>query len=601
MSPGAEQHLIKPHPQRSDWYAIPPAWIASIGTAPSIQLDKRYGPLVHRSHLPILAKLYPAADVFLQGLRSQVGSNIDLSSDQIAKRAAFDATTEPNGWKLRDYQHAGREFITSRRGVLLSDSMRVGKSAQVVSSHDVNSGPLVVIAPLATREVWLSWFKRRWPGVRPTVLQGKQPVFVNPKKIKTIKKDRGFDVIEAESYTQEQLKAAKLVFANYDIIAGWQNFGNLRIGTLAFDECHILAHRRSRRSIAAQFLATSAERVIGATGTPVWNRPSGLFTMLSCINPGAWGTSFLYLSRYCDGHAGSHGFVADGTSNEEEFKDRLTEVMIRRTWEDISGQLPQIERTVEVVEISEKQSFEIEKEAERVRDHATKTTAIGALARFRRLLGHLKIDGATDAALRVLQSNERVIVWTWHRDVALKIEQNLAKANFPGFVVSGSTDMNIREEIFNRWRKHPCSPLVITLAVGQVGIDLSAARQEIFAELDFTPSVMAQAEMRPFTPTQPISATYIIIDHEVDRKILEALQTKCDLANRLGVPAAESTIDVIVSAFAQGGGAVGTKTTANVFDFSALAAAVLADHPIEDDTTDGHGTMWDYDWEVGDV
>lgn len=582
---------LVPYPKRADWFAIPPAWLPAIASAPAVQLDQCYGPIVHRTHLPILAKLYSQAALFLDGLRSQVGLPDDPIVDQ--RHRDFDATTEPYGWKLRPYQHAGRDFIRARRGTLLADSPRVGKSAQCVASHDPDSGPMVVVAPLATREVWLSWFRRRWPDIRPTVLQGKQPIFVNAKAPRASKRDRGYDVIEAESYDPDQLKAAKLVFLHYDILAGWQNYGNIRIGTLVFDEVHVASRQRTKRSVGAQFISNNAERVIGATGTPVWNKPSGLYTMLSCMNPGAWGLRYDFLTRYCGGHPGLHGFEADGTSNEAEFQDRLSELMIRRTWESISGQLPAITRTVEVVEINERQAFEIEKEAERVRDHSHKSTAVGAMARFRRLIGRLKIPGAVDAALRVLQAEERVIVWVWHRDIALKIDDELTKAGYPGFVVTGSTPMDVRESIFDQWRKHPAAPLMISLSVGQVGIDLSAARQEVFAELDFTPVVVAQAEMRPFTATQPISAIYIILDHEIDRKIIEAIQTKCELADRLGIPAADSAIGVLASAFS----GKGMFATAGDFNVDMLAAAILSDHPEEEDTSDYHGELWHHDWE----
>jgi len=502
--------------------------------------------------------------------------------------------TTANGWNLRGYQHDGRDFIRDRRGTLLADQMRLGKTAQLVASHELDDGPLIVVAPLATREVWLGWFRRRWPDIRPLVLQGKTVAYINPKtkKPSTRRKDRGYDLLEGDYFDETMLKNAQLVFMNYDILAGWKNFGNRRIGTLIFDEIHLLSNKASHRSKAALFMSTVADRVIGATGTPVWNKPAGLYTTLASITPGAWGKYYEYAARYAGGRMGAHGFVADGTSHEEEFRLRMQEVMIRRTWQSVIGQVPPITRTVEVVEITERQAFAVEKEAERVRDHAHKSTVIGATARFRRLLAQLKLEGSIDAAKRVLDGGERVIVWTWHRDIALRIEEALAKQGYPGFVVSGATHQDIRETIYNRWRAHPCSPLCITLSVGQVGIDLSAARQEVFAELDYTPAIVAQAEMRPFNGQQPVAATYVIIDHDIERKILEALQTKCELAFRLGVPAAESAIDVIASGFTGIGGGDLTPD-----DLDALASAVLADHPEDEDDNDYHGTLWNFDWE----
>ena len=469
-----------------------------------------------------------------------------------------------------------------------------GKTAAALASHDPASGPLVVVAPLPTREVWLTWFRKRWPDERPVVLAGRGVKYFDNegtrKQPVKRRRDPGYDIIDSDRFDPQAFARAKLIFANYDILNDWKDFGFRRIGMLVFDECHVItwkAGATAKRATAALYISSSAERVVGLSGTPMWNKPVGLYTMLTCLNPGAWGKPFDFRNRYSVLTEGEYGLVSNGTQNEEEFKLRLTEIMLRRTWQDVSGHLPQIERTVEVVPITEKQIFEVEKQAEAVRDHSRRSTAVGAVARFRRLLAKLKLPVAVDAALRVLQSGEKVIVWTWHRDIALAIEEQLAKADFPGYVVSGNTDMDLRQEIFTRWGKGDAAPLVITLSVGQVGIDLSAARQEVFAELDFTPAIVAQAEMRPFTPTQPIAATYIIIDHEIERKLLEALQTKCEVSNRIGVPAAESAVEVLATTFS--GGAAG-------FDVGSLADAILADHPDLADIEDNfHGNAWSFD------
>jgi len=591
VTAGARTHAqVLPHPSRPDWFAVPKSWGPDCGGAPQVQIDRHYGTIVHRSHLPLLVEAHPEISAHLapQGISAASAGLRD-----VAARAAFDATTAPNGWTLRNYQHDGREFIRARRGTLLGDSMRLGKTSQVIASHDPELGPLMIVAPLATREVWLAWFKRRWPEERPVVLDGRTLVHDHGKKPLKPRKDPGFDLMSGDRFDAARLRAAKLIFCHYDILGAWKDLGGNLIGTIVFDEIHIASQRASRRAQAVMYAANRAARVIGATGTPIWNRPAGLYTTLQAIAPGAFGTFFDYAMRYCDAQPGPHGYIYSGSSNEIEFKARMAEIMIRRTWQDVSGELPPIERSVEVVPITPKQQFEIEKQAERVRDHGKQTTAVGALARFRRLLGSIKVDAAADVAQRVLDSGEKVVVWAWHHEIAVQLERALATGGHPGFVISGRTSQGVREEILNRWRALATpAPLCITLAVGQVGIDLSAARQEVFAELDFTPSIVAQAEMRVFSTARPMSASYVIVDHDIDRKILAALQNKCDVAYRMGVPAAESTIGVLASAFAQA--ADGPD------DFDALARAIATAHPDLNDIDDSshfHGSLWTYDWE----
>lgn len=505
---------IVPYARRRDWYLIPPELAPLVSMAPGIQLfaGKHVG--VHRTHLPLLAQL---------GFESAQRA-LMLPPAQQAARDALDAVTAPLGFELRNYQHEGREFILPRRGVLLADMMRLGKTLTCVSAHDPASGPLLVVGPLAAREVWTRWMKLRWPHVEPVVLRGR-------------------------TYNPDLIRDAPCIFGHYDILLAWQNLGLRRLGTLVFDEAHLLSNKRTKRTQAAILLASRAEKVIAATGTPLWNQPIGLWAILSCLNPGGWGTYFNFCERYANPQIGPYGTKYEGASNTDEFRARMTEVMIRRTWQDVRSDLPPIERSVELADVTEQQMFRLEMAAEAARDVAKKVTKIGSEARFRRLLGQLKIPLAVEIAERVLRGDEPVVIWTWHRDIARKIAAAISKKGYPSFVATGQDSVDARERTITEWKTHPISALVCTISIGQVAIDLSHARQAIFAEVDFTPATVAQAEMRTFSPSKPMAITYLIVDHEVDRRLIAALQEKCATADELGVPAADTAIDVIARAF----------------------------------------------------
>jgi SWI/SNF-related matrix-associated actin-dependent regulator of chromatin subfamily A-like protein 1 len=566
-----------PFKRRSEWFTIPRSWAPEIAPAPKIQLDQGHL-IAHLTHLPILAAQHHEVRAYLDARSSS-------ELERVRAHAAFDAVTAQNGWSLRSYQHEGRDYIRARRGTLLADTMRLGKTCTSVASHDPESGPLLVVAPLVTREVWISWMRKRWPDKKPVILMGKAPGRAKKTKSRNIQRDDAI-VLQADKFDPSVIADADLIFCNYDIIAGWRDFGGRRIGTMVLDEAHLLSNKKTHRTESAFILTTACERVIAATGTPLWNRPKGLWALLSILNPGAWGKWFEFAERYCDGKPGAHGYEAEGVSNEDEFKIRLRELMIRRTWQDVLTDLPAMERSIETIDISEKQAFEVEKEAERVRDASKRRIPAGDLARFRRLLARLKIQGAIDAAQRVMSEGERVVVWAWHNDIAFKLDEAFSKAGHPSFVVTGRTDPETREEIFNRWRATPAAPLVITMAVGQVGIDLSAARHAVFAELDFTPAIVAQAEMRVFSALRPSAITYMIIDHAVERSLLTSLQSKCEMSQRMGTPAAETAIDTLSLAFG----------VSDSGDLDRLAGAIFSDHDGAFDNDD-HSSNWYHDAE----
>lgn len=420
---------------------------------------------------------------------------------------------------LRPYQQTGRNFMVHRRGTLLGDQQRLGKTVQIVSAHDPADGKLIVVGPLISRGVWLSWFRKRWPDARIVYLTGR----------------------EAD---MEKIANADCIFLHYDILPAWQ-FANKRIGTLVFDEAHRLSNPQTKIAAAAGLLAAQAERVVCATGTPLWNEPRGLFTILSLCNPGAWGNFYSYAKRYCNGQAGSFGFEAKGTSNEEEFQARLKEVMLRRTWEEVLGQLPDINRSVITVPLSAKDRIAIDKQLEADRDgKINPRTLIGDMARLRRIFGEYKLTVAVDTAINVLRQRKPVVLWTWHKDIAEKLDARLSDNFYAAHVITGETPEKERNRILEFWRGSN-QALIISMGVGQTAIDLSHAKDAIFVELDYTPTVVSQAEYRTYAMGQPMNITYLTTDHAVEMSIVRALMRKCALATKLGIPAAESAIDLL--------------------------------------------------------
>ena len=500
------------HRRRPDWYVTPQAWLPEVAAVPAVNLGAGNSLEVHLTHLPLLVRQHPEVAALLPVADMTARGQLDEECRQL-------------GFVPRLHQHSGAEFARSRRGTLIADQMRLGKTLCALLAHDPAVGPLVVVAPLAARGVWIDWFRRRWPDEEPAVLKGK-------------------------TFVPEAVADKRIIFTHYDILPAWQtSFSDTRIGTLVLDEAHVLSNSRTKRTQAVFLLGARAERVIALTGTPLWNRPYDLWAILAILNPGAWGSHYDFGQRYCDPILGTHGTSYLGTSHEEEFRTRLAEVMIRRTWMDVRVDAPPSSRTVEIADITEAQAYRLEVLAEKVRDFSKARVHAGDLARFRRLLGTLKSGAAADAALRVLDGGEPVVVWAWHRDVAYRIAQELADRGHVAYTITGDDDQPLREATIDAWRGCSVAALVVTISVGQVAIDLSHARQAVFAEVDFTPTTIAQAEMRIFSPARPMAITYIVVDHTVDRALVGALCKKCEVAETLGVPAAETAIDVIAGAF----------------------------------------------------
>lgn len=499
--------MIRPHPQRKEWFQIDPMTAQVVANLPGIQWDGSSGLYrIHRSHLPLIDD--PEARKLLE---------IKATSSVWEAR---DARTEPLGFKLRTTQQQAIDFIEPRRGALIGDDPRLGKTLSALMAHDPRRGSFVVVAPLSTRAVWLGWMRRAFPEYADQI-----------------------GVITGRKFDADVIRKP-FVFGHYDVIHRWQSL-SARIGTLVFDEAHQLVNREARRAIAAGLLQMNAEKVIPMTGTPIWNLPPDLWAVLGLVAPGAWGSYYDFSNRYGAPVSTAHGVKYTGASNQEELNARLSEVMIRRRWVDVAEDLPPITRSVIVAEVTDAGRNKLDILAAKLRSEKTNTA--GNLAAYRRQVTIFKEKTVFHEASKITSRGEPVVVWTWHKDYADRLH-NMMNGQFDkpvSFLIHGDISPAKRDEIMDAWKRHPNAVLIATMPVAQVGIDLSHARVAIFAEIDYTPAILGQAEMRTFSPLRPMDIIFVVANHIVDQRIVRALVHKLSAANPFGVGAAVDAIDAL--------------------------------------------------------
>lgn len=453
---------------------------------------------------------------------------------------------------LRPHQVAGVEFIRTRRGTILADEQRVGKTPTIMWSHDPDGGPMVVIGPLAARAVWHEWAARRfgWCGVDAcsvcTRVSVSHPMHSWAPSFVALA-GRALDAAQLEV-----AKHARVIFCHYAIVPTWRELFSVlpSIGTLAVDEAH-LAGIQSRNSLTIEsirFLNTVAKRAVFASGTPLYNKPKGLWSILDIVTPGAFGQFWDFARRYCDARPGAYGWTAEGASNEAELRERLKDVMLRRLWVDIRGDLPPLNRTLEVVALSDSKRDAVEELAARIRSKSGGGSVVGDLARLRKLYAHEKTNAAVQSIKQSLAAGHNVIAWAWHKEVAHALVRLLGDCAARVFgPISGDTSPSEREEIIETARGHSGpTVLVATMAALATAVDLSFADCEIFVELDWNPPNIAQAEMRPFNGKQPIQAIYLVADCDVEQKLADALISKLETAGKLGLAAGVGSVQSVL-------------------------------------------------------
>lgn len=495
---------------RWDWWIVPRAWADAVGyRMPGIVIHRDGRVEVHRSHLPVYAAAgYP-----------------------VPETVEVEPPTSARGVELRPWQRRATSWAASRRGTLVVAEPRLGKTALALTLHDPSTGPLLIFAPLDVRAVWIAWVERVFPGANVLCLEG-----------------HDIDIAA--------LRRADVVIAHYDILA-WQRVSGVSIGTLIVDEIHLLSNPTSERAKAVRFFAPLARRVISLTGTPLWNHVAGLWPVLAATNPGAWGsTPFHFKQRYCSPTVTEHGWRYGEISNADEWRARVAEVAFAASWRVERPDLPPTIRRTIPAKVSDDELLVLDEVAAGLRAEGVTDTTIGAISRYRSATGMLKVPTATERAL-LISADQPVVVWSWHKAVVKSIAAATRAAGRDTFLIHGGRDakeggrpMSAAERVrqIDAWRQTARGVLCATLAVGQVGIDLSHARHAIVVQLDWTPAVDYQGEMRTFDPSRVMTIEYVTVDHPVEVMVTDHVVRKLARAESSAMPAAGSDFSIAADA-----------------------------------------------------
>jgi hypothetical protein len=481
--------------KRPDWYTWrdpPLEWCSANAELPGLQPGMGGGKLLvdfHVSHVPCLPDEAQAVVNRIQ----RYYRPIDMSL-------------------MRLYQATDYTRFDDQRGVLLAYEMRVGKSCLACHLHDPATGLLVVTGPLAAREAWRDWVGRTF-DFPLCCLQGRLNV--------------------------EQPRGYPAYFCHYDILAAHSDFfQRQRVGTFVLDEVHLWQSKYSQRMGAASLIAPGAHKVLGLSGTPVWNKPKSLYPLLHMLMPGAWGSAFEFKKRYCDAQPGAHGWTYEGATNVEELRARLDRVMVRRTWADVAPELPPTVRVVEPVPLTGAQYAAVEAATMKASLACGGSTEAGYLAKLRRKLAEIKVKPAVETAKAAAADGHKVVLWTWHNEIGDKTAALLPPEST--FRLRSADDAGTRDwnvESFRNW-DGPAF-MVASMGVGGVGLDLSCSDYAIFVELDWTPANVLQAEMRTFHMSRPHVVVVLYTDDPVESKLIEALDVKNGFAGALGFSSQE--------------------------------------------------------------
>lgn len=476
-------------------------------------------------------------DVTLARLEESV-SAYEAARDAVAKifggerlRFAREPIRAPRGYQL---EAADLALTTGR--LLLGDDVGLGKtfSALLMLRHP-DSLPAVVVCPLHLQEQWVGEIRKTFSGLHTHIVQ-KTTVYDPSKK-------RG-----ARGRTPDVL------VMSYSKIFGWADHLAGEVRTVIFDEAQELRLSTSQKYRACARLADGATFLMGTTATPVYNYGGELYNVMQVIAPDALGTKEEFVQEWGSEYNGKVMITepkALGSHIREE------SLFLRRTRKDVGRELGDCVRVPHIVEadsdVLDREAADVASLADLILSGAgtgqERMRAAGDLDwRMRRATGLAKAPYVAAFVRMLLESEEKVILWGWHRDV-YKIWHSAfdaAKVGYAMYTGSETPAGKIREsERFLKDEK--CRVLMMSLKSG-AGLDglQEVCRVGVFGELDWSPAMHDQCLGRLHRDGQPdpVVGYFLTCDFGSDPTILDTLGVKRSQAEPIRDPTAPVLVNM---------------------------------------------------------
>ena len=430
----------------------------------------------------------------------------------------------PKGFEYMPFQKAGVAYALKRRGTLIGDEMGLGKTIEALGI--INADPkiksVLVICPATLKRNWqIEAFK--------VLVQANQ---FNPH------------VVDSQNLGIK----TRFTIVNWDIL--WKFMPHAiehgPFDLVIADEAHFCKNAKAQRSKALMQLLEGAGRRVLLTGTPIVNRPMDLYNLIKATDPHLFPNFMEYAKRYCAAKRNRFGWDFSGASYLEELHGLLrANIMVRRLKADVLTELPAKTRTVVEIDADSRDlraavaaegsvdmdrlhaltgawSEQVETLSE---DKGFKDIAEASVKRHQTALA--KVDAVVKFVTELLESEDKVIVFAHHHDVVAGLREGLAEFN--PVEVTGNTSISDRQLAVEDFQNRPeCRVFIGNIQSAGVGLTLTAARTVVFAELDWVPGHVSQAEDRAHRIGQKdnVNVYHLVVDGSIDSWLARTIMKK---------------------------------------------------------------------------
>ena len=495
-------------------------------------------------------------------------ARIEQRNESIAasRMAGASCTTfpAPYGLQYLPYQCAGIGYALARESVLFGDEMGLGKTIQALGV--INSDPsiqsVLCVVPASVRTNWKRE-AQKWL-TRPFVVQVLE-------ENEPIAPDTTFAIVNFEKLIARKVKGKEIQSAPFAsaMARSWD--------AMILDEAHKAKNPKAKQTqaivgaedrgrLVAQGLVHRARRKMFLTGTPIPNRPIEAWPLVHALAPGEFNNWYKFAVRYANGHQTRFGFDDTGASNLGELQNRLREtIMVRRLKSEVLAELPPKRRQIIPLPYSIVAGMDPEEvsaealegavaglraaveAAHAAGNRAAYNTAVADLdsevqimfakaSKIRHDIAVRKVPFVVEHVESLLETVPKLVVMTHHHDVQNRLIAELGKALGPGAVVlhTGGLDNDTKQRAVDSFQNDPAVRVFVgSILASGVGITLTAASVMVFAELDWVPGNVSQAEDRIHRIGQHDSVLiqHLVVDGTIDAHMADVIVQKQEVAD----------------------------------------------------------------------
>lgn len=425
-----------------------------------------------------------------------------------------------DGMQPYPYQAQAIEIAKLRKRLLLLDDVGLGKTISALGVLcDPAFRPAAIVVEPHLAEQWLEEYIETFTTLSAHI----------------IKKTTPYDLPWADLY----------IF-KYSNIFGWTDIAATGLfKAVVFDEIQSLRGGvGTSKGRAAKVFSDRADLRMGLTATPIYNYGSEIFEVIQFIEPGALGTGMEFAIEWC-GHSGA---VKDPKALGTYLRE--IQLVLRRTEEEVSGQMPPVNVLSHVIDHDEQVAGEAEDRARQLAIKVTSGSFVerGSAAReldafARHTTGVAKAKSVAAYVRVLLSAGVPVLLTGWHREVYDTWLADLAE--FKPLLYTGSESTSQKNAAKRAFMAGESNLLILSLRSG-AGLDGLQLRCStvVFGELDWSPQVHKQVIGRLRRPgqTKQVDAIYLHSDFGSDPLMIEVLGVKASQARNIVDPLAGAEV-----------------------------------------------------------